>query len=115
MMLVSDAMPLVGTDRASFSLLGRPVTRRGGRLTTAEGTLAGSDLDMATAVRNTVAHLGLPIEAALHMASGAPAAFLGLDRELGRIAPGYRANLVLLDEALSVTDTWIDGVAASVE
>ena len=64
---------------------------------------------MATAVRNTVEALGLPIEAALHMASRAPAEFLGLGHELGRIAPGYRASLVLLDDALRVTETWIDG------
>ena len=64
---------------------------------------------MATAVRNTVPHLGLPLEPALAMASRAPAEFLGLDGELGRIAPGYRASLVLLDDALNVSETWIDG------
>jgi N-acetylglucosamine-6-phosphate deacetylase len=110
MMLVTDAMPSVGSDLQSFELLGRTVTRRNGALTTADGTIAGSDLDMATAVRNTVETLGLPIEAALHMASRAPAEFLGLGRELGRIAPGYRASLVLLDDDLKVVDTWIDGV-----
>ncbi len=111
-MLVTDAMPLVGTDAAEFALLGRRIVRRDGRLTTEDGTLAGSDLDMATAVRNAVTRLGLPLEAALHMASGGPAAFLGLGHELGRIAPGYRANLVLLDDNLMVTGTWIDGIAA---
>ncbi len=112
MMLVTDAMALTGTDRAEFSLLGRRITRRDGRLTADDGTLAGSDLDMATAVRNAITHLGLPLEAALHMAAGAPAGFLGLGHELGRIAPGYRANLVLLNDDLAVSETWIDGVAA---
>jgi len=112
MMLVTDAMPLVGSDRDSFDLMGRTVTRRDGRLTTADGTLAGSDLDMASAVRNTVEHLGLPLEAALAMASRVPAEFLGLDAELGRIAPGYRASLVLLDDGLKACGTWIDGIAA---
>ena len=112
MMLVTDAMSPVGTDDAAFALLGRTVTRTGGRLTTADGVLAGSDLDMATAVRNAVHHLGLSLEAALHMASRAPAEFLGLGHHIGRIAPGYRANLVLLDAGLNVVDTWIDGVAA---
>ena len=68
---------------------------------------------MASAVRNAVAALGLPLEAALHMASRAPAEFLGLGRELGRIAPGYCASLVLLDDDLGVTETWIDGVAST--
>ncbi|HEX2554567.1 MAG TPA: N-acetylglucosamine-6-phosphate deacetylase [Microvirga sp.] len=109
-MLVSDAMPSVGTDLTAFELMGRTVTRADGRLTTAEGTLAGCDLDMASAVRNTAA-LGVPLGDALRMASLTPAAFLRLDGELGRIAPGYRASLVLLDERLEVTRTWIDGAA----
>jgi N-acetylglucosamine-6-phosphate deacetylase len=107
--LVSDAMSTVGSDIRTFTLGGRLITRADGRLTTADGTIAGSDLDMATAVRNTVEALGLPIEAALHMASRAPAEFLGLGGELGRIAPGYRASLVLLDDGLRVTETWVDG------
>jgi N-acetylglucosamine-6-phosphate deacetylase len=43
------------------------------------------------------------------MASLNPAAFLRLDHELGRIAPGYRASLVLLDGSLQVRQTWVDG------
>lgn len=113
MMLVTDAMPSVGSDEASFDLLGRTITRRDGKLTTDDGTIAGSDLDMASAVRNCVHHLGLPLEAALHMASRAPAEFLGLGDELGRIAPGYRASLVLLDDDLGAVATWIDGVSSN--
>ena len=112
MMLVTDAMPSVGSDATSFSLLGQIVTRKDGKLTTADGTIAGSNLDMATAVRNSVNHLGLPLEVALHMASRAPAEFLGLGGELGRIAPGHRASLVLLDDNLGVVETWIDGVSS---
>jgi N-acetylglucosamine-6-phosphate deacetylase len=112
-MLVTDAMPPVGSPENEFTLLGRLVRRRDGALKTDDGTLAGSDLDMASAVRNTVSALGLPLEAALHMASRAPAEFLGLGGELGQIAPGYRASLVLLDDKLAVTETWIDGVSST--
>ena len=112
MVLVTDAMPSVGSDLTEFLIDGNVITRRDGRLTRGDGTIAGSDLDMATAVRNCVNALGLPLEAALHMASRAPAEFLRLGSELGRIAPGYRADLVLLDDDLHVTETWIDGVAA---
>lgn len=108
--LVSDAMPLVGGDTDTFELQGRTVMRRNGRLTTADGTLAGSDLDMASAVRNAVAYLGASLEQALAMASRVPAAWLRLDGELGWIAPGYRASFVLLDDALAVRSTWIDGI-----
>jgi N-acetylglucosamine-6-phosphate deacetylase len=108
-MLVTDAMPSVGSDMVSFDLLGKTVHREKGRLTTADGTLAGSDLDMASAVRNTVGYLGAPLPAALAMASRVPAEFLRLERELGRVAPGFRADLVLLDAHLSVRRTWIEG------
>lgn len=113
MVLVTDAMPPVGGGPSEFPLDGNMITCRDGKLTRADGTLAGSVLDMAGAVRNCVDRLGLPLAAALHMASGAPAEFLRLGDELGRIAPGYRANLVLLDGALAAVESWIDGVAAT--
>jgi N-acetylglucosamine-6-phosphate deacetylase len=110
MMLVTDAMSVTGTDLESFELHGRTIYRKDGKLTTADGTLAGSDLDMASAVRNSVTRLGLGLPDVLRMASLNPATFLRLDHELGRIAPGYRASLVLLDDGLNVRQTWIDGV-----
>jgi N-acetylglucosamine-6-phosphate deacetylase len=109
-MLVTDAMSVTDTDLQSFELQDQTIFRRDGRLVTAEGTLGGSDLDMATAVRNVHRELGIDLGTALNMASRNPAAFLRLDNELGRIAPGYRANFVLLDEALVVRSTWIDGI-----
>lgn len=108
-MLVSDAMPSVG-GRKSFMLNGEQISARGGKCVNAHGTLAGSDLDMASAVRNAVSMLRLDLADAAMMASANPAAFLGLDHELGRIAPGFRASLVLIDSAFHVIETWIDGV-----
>ncbi|MDF2813631.1 MAG: N-acetylglucosamine-6-phosphate deacetylase [Microvirga sp.] len=108
-MLVTDAMSVTGTDLTKFELHGRTIYRRNGKLTTEDGTLAGSDLDMAAAVRNAVNRLGVALPDALQMASLHPASFLKLDHELGRIAPNYRASLVLLDDDLTVQRTWIDG------
>jgi N-acetylglucosamine-6-phosphate deacetylase len=71
--------------------------------------LAGSDLDMASAVRNAVRLLGLDLAAASRMASRNPAEFLGLGEVMGRIAPGCRADLVLVDDDIKVLDTWIGG------
>jgi N-acetylglucosamine-6-phosphate deacetylase len=61
------------------------------------------------ALRYCVEALGLDPAEALRMTALYPATFLKLERELGRIAPGYRANLVHLTDALAVTGTWIDG------
>uniref|UniRef100_UPI0035C967F2 N-acetylglucosamine-6-phosphate deacetylase n=1 Tax=uncultured Sphingomonas sp. TaxID=158754 RepID=UPI0035C967F2 len=109
-MLVSDAMPCVGGDRHSFRLQGKTIQVRDGSCYDADGRLAGSDLDMASAVRNAVRLLGLELAEASYMASGAPAAFLGLADETGSIAPGLRADLVLLDDDLHVQESWIAGI-----
>jgi N-acetylglucosamine-6-phosphate deacetylase len=108
-MLVTDAMPPLGTDIRSFELQGRRITVNGLVCYDEEGRLAGSNTDLATCVRNVIEMLGLPLHEAVHMASLYPAEFLGLAHELGRIEPGYRANLVLADERLNVLKTWIDG------
>ena len=109
-LLVSDAMPSVGASTKNFLLNGRPVRVVDGKCVDEEGRLAGADLDMATAVRNTVGMLGVPMAEALRMGSTNPADFLDL-RDVGRLAPGQRANLVLLDDELQVRGTWIDGEA----
>jgi N-acetylglucosamine-6-phosphate deacetylase len=108
-MLVSDAMPSVGAEMKSFVLNGRPITVADNKLMDEEGRLAGADLDMASAVRNAVRMLGLPLEDALRMASANPADFLAL-RDVGRLARGLRANLALLDDDCQVLGTWIDGL-----
>ena len=64
---------------------------------------------MASAVRNCVRRLDLPLEEAARMASTYPADLLGLGATHGRIAPGYRADLVALDDDLQVVGTWIGG------
>jgi len=112
-MLVTDAMPCVGAAETSFELQGKRIEVRNGACYDEAGTLAGSALDMASAVRNAVRLLGLDLEDASRMASRNPAEFLGLDHELGRIAVGSFADLVLLDDDLVVQETWIHGVAAS--
>ncbi|HYL69824.1 MAG TPA: N-acetylglucosamine-6-phosphate deacetylase, partial [Candidatus Dormibacteraeota bacterium] len=111
-MLVTDAMPSVGTSQSSFELQGRRITVNGSTCLDEEGRLAGSNIDMATSVRNAISMLGLPLPEAVRMASQWPAEFLGLATDLGRIEPGQRANLVLADDELQVRETWIDGCAS---
>ena len=112
-MLVTDAMPTVGMSGDSFTLQGRTITVRDGLCLDDAGTLAGSNLNMAAAVRNAVDMLEIDLARAVRMASEYPAAFLGLDHELGKIAPGYRASLVLADDEMNIIETWIDGKASS--
>ncbi|KAF1703170.1 N-acetylglucosamine-6-phosphate deacetylase [Pseudoxanthomonas kaohsiungensis] len=112
--LVTDAMPMVGSDDPAFALYGEVITAVDGVVRNAAGALAGSALDMATAVRNCVRLLGLPLDEAARMASTYPADFLGLGGRCGRIAAGLQADLVLLDESLAVRSTWIAGVREDV-
>jgi N-acetylglucosamine-6-phosphate deacetylase len=109
-MLVTDAMPSVGGTQNSFTLQGRAIIAKDGRCVTEGGTLAGSGIDMGTAVRNCVNLLGLKLTDALRFASLTPAAFLGVDDRLGRFAPGYRADMVALDpNGVHVLSTWVAG------
>jgi N-acetylglucosamine-6-phosphate deacetylase len=109
-MLVTDAMPTVGGGD-DFVLQGKHIRVQDGVCVDDEGTLAGSDLDMALAVRNAVGMLGIRPEQALSMAAAVPARFLDLAKSHGRIAPGAVPSFVRLDSDLNVRGVWIDGVA----
>ena len=108
-MLVTDAMPSLGTQATSFELQGRRIVVSGDVCLDEDGRLAGSNIDMASCVRNAVRMLGVSLPQAVRMASQWPAEFLGLAHERGRIAPGFRASLVAADDELKVLETWIDG------
>ncbi|MEO7432385.1 MAG: N-acetylglucosamine-6-phosphate deacetylase [Dokdonella sp.] len=109
LMLVTDAMPPVGAHSETYMLAGVPITCRDGRCETPDGVLAGSALDMAGAVRNTVNALGIPLDEAGRMASTYPADFLGLSHDVGHVAKGRRADLVVFDRTLHVVRTCIGG------
>jgi N-acetylglucosamine-6-phosphate deacetylase len=107
--LVTDAMPSVGQTDKSFILQGHRVEVIDGVCVNEDGTLAGSDLDMAQAVRNAETMMGVSQVQALTMAAHNPARFLGLGDSHGRIATGCRADLVALDAEGRVFATWIGG------
>jgi len=108
--LVTDAMPTVGSTNKSFVLGGETIVATNGRITNAAGTLAGSDLDMLTAVNNAARFARIDWFEAVRMASLYPARALGLHKELGAIKPGYRANLLALDARRQIHTSWIDGI-----
>lgn len=105
--LVTDAMATAGSGIASFTLNGRTIHRRNGRLTLDDGTLAGADLDFCQALRVLVQQAGLPVERALAMATGIPAAVAGL--AAGRLAPGLAADMVHLSDDLHLRAVWQGG------
>ena len=109
LMLVTDAMPSVGSSLSSFQFLGKTISVQNGVCVGPDGTLAGSDLDMATALRNAKSFFNLDLPDLSRLASGSAAEFLGLEREMGSIVAGARADFVLLDDALRVRQCWIGG------
>lgn len=107
--LVTDAMPTIGTDAGSFTLNGRTVVRSCGRLTLEDGTLAGADLDMISAVRFMAETVGTGFDEAIRMASLYPAECMGIDQSYGHLKPGAVANFVHLGPDFDVRQVWIDG------
>lgn len=109
LVLVTDAMACTGTDGDSFIWDDVELIPDNGRLSMPDGRLAGSDLDMMTAVKTARELMGCSLEDAVHMATASPARVLELGGCRGRIAPGMVANLVHFDDDYQVRKTWIDG------
>jgi len=107
--LVSDAMPTVGTGQDHFELMGRRIELRNGRLVSENGTLAGAHLELASAVKNAVTLVGIPLDDALRAASLVPARFLGIEPDRGTLSAGARADIVALTAKLDIVATWIAG------
>ena len=109
-MLVTDAMPTVGAKDKRFTLNGEVIEAENGRCMNAAGSLAGSDLDMISAVHNASKFAQIDWFEAVRMATAYPAKAIGLDDKLGFIRPGYQSNFVALDSKKNITSTWINGV-----
>ena len=109
--LVTDAMSTIGTDQSSFKLNGRTILRSNGRLTLEDGTLAGADLDMLSAVHYMYEKVGVPRWEALRMASLYPGACLNPATPVGRFVKGAAANMLWLDDNFHIRKTWIEGRA----
>ena len=108
-LLVTDAMSTIGTDMTSFFLNGREIFRKDGRLTLADGTLAGADIDMASCIRFMRDHVGIDFEEALRMASLYPAEAIGMTGRKGRLTHGHDADFAVVDADVTVLSTWIAG------
>lgn len=105
--LVSDASPLAGLPDGEYEWEHKPVFVRDGTCRLADGTLASAHVLLDTGVRNLVELVGMPLERALVPATCVPAQVLGLRK--GRLAPGYDADIVLLDGDLRPVLTLVRG------
>lgn len=105
--LVSDASPLAGLPEGEYTWKHERVFVRDGSCRLEDGTLAGAHALLDTGVRNLVQLLGLPLEQALVPATRVPAEVLEVRK--GRLAPGYDADVVLLDDTLEPTLTMVGG------
>jgi N-acetylglucosamine-6-phosphate deacetylase len=110
LLLITDATPAVGSDNTQFGFGGQTVYVREGKCVAADGTIGGSLLTMDQAVRNCVQHANIPVDEALRMASLYPAQAIGVDTQYGRIARGYRADLVALSPRLEVVSVFKQGI-----
>lgn len=106
--LVSDAMAPAGSDLTEFTLNGRRILRRGGRLTLEDGTLAGADLTLPQAIRTLIMTTGTPPETAFAMATSRPAAVLGRP-DLGHLKPNAQADFIHLSDDFSLKGVWRAG------
>lgn len=113
MMLVTDAMSTIGSSQKVFEFDGHKIVLEGDKLMSQTGQLAGSALDMITAVNNAQVMLDIPLEEALKMASIYPANFLGINDNIQQLAIGANADFTVLEcannSALHVSHTWIGG------
>lgn len=107
LILISDSLRCAGLGDGTYTLAGQAVTVRQGRAALPDGTLAGSAISLLEGVRRAVG-FGIPLEAAAYAASTAPARAIGAG-DIGAIAPGRRADLLVLDGALEVVQVYIGG------
>ncbi|TNJ47451.1 N-acetylglucosamine-6-phosphate deacetylase [Phaeobacter sp. B1627] len=106
--LVSDAMAVAGTDKTEFELEGRPITRRDGRLCLADGTLAGADLELTTALAVLTQRCGVDLADALAAATAVPAGLIGLTVDLS--TPGYAlSDMIRIAPDLTSAVPVVDG------
>ena len=111
LVVISDSLRCAGMPDGEYELGGQPIEMKNGKATLkGSDTLAGSSTNLLQELKNLV-QFGLPLETALTAMTIAPAKAVRLDDTIGSIAVGKRADLLLLDENLNLTATYIDGQA----
>ena len=107
--LVSDSMSTIGSDQKQFFLNDRLITRSQGKLLLEDGTLAGADIHLADAVKYMANEVGISQDDAIRMATLIPARVLGMEREIGCLAPNTQADFLWMRKNLDVEKVWKAG------
>jgi N-acetylglucosamine-6-phosphate deacetylase len=108
--LITDAMAAAGSSDGDYQLGSLNVTVEGGRaVLRGTHTIAGSTLTQDAALRVAIERVGIPPQEAVTALTLTPARVLGLDHRHGLVAPGFAADVVLLDHDWQVTDVWAAG------
>lgn len=107
--LISDAI-FANPPQPTYAFDDFTLQYENGRYTNHEGKLAGSSITLLNAVQNCIRHVGLEAAGVFRMASTVPAEIVGLGASLGKIQPGFIANLVVLDENLTVSQVLTNGI-----
>ena len=111
LVLITDSMEAAGSPDGEYAIAGEKVYVRNGLAVNIHGALAGSTLDLMTALANFVRFTGMSLEKAIPAATENPARMVGIDNVCGRIMPGLRADLIILksyDEIVPVA-VWASG------
>lgn len=111
LVLITDSMEATGCEDGEYSIAGQRVYVVNGKAVNEEGALAGSTLDMFTALKNYMKFCSLTIEEAIPAATSNPASMVGIDNVCGSIKEGLRADIIILDSKteLSICDVYAAG------
>lgn len=109
--LITDAMSATCMHDGAYTLGALPVTVTHGVARLTEGnSIAGSTLTMDKAIKHAVQEVGLPLEQAVYAATQAPLQAINAGEDRGRLAPGLRADLVVLSYDLAVESVYVAGI-----
>ena len=107
--LITDSICGAGLPDGDYEINGNSISVKNGIARNSEGSLAGSTLSLDIAVRNTMQFSRKPLEEIIPMVTTTPAREMGLSGTKGYIKPGYDADLILLDNEITIEKTIVNG------
>lgn len=113
--LISDTMCAAGMPDGEYALGGQKVIVKGNLAVLEDGTLAGSATNLMDCMKNAVKNMGIPLESAVKCAAVNPAKAIGIYDQYGSLEPGKIANIVVMEEDLTLTQVYCRGEEITVK